>query len=262
MVLRARDGTVGSVVNLLPIPERGATGAPMPIGLVAALPWEVRPLLRGRNGIERDGPFYSFVIRDEPALLTIAGMGAENSYRAAQSMLQRFAPRGLVTLGFAGGLQDDLAPGDLVLADHVLEQVTGEQFDCQVDLWPLEGVRRGRLLSVTRMIPSTAEKRRLAGEWGAVAADMESAGVARAAAQAGVPFCAMKAITDSSAQSISIDIARCQSEDKGLFLRKIVGEAIRTPHGIRDLWMLARGARVAARTLAAALCSAESRGKR
>jgi len=262
MVSRAREGESGSAVNLLPIPDPVSREACATVGLVAALPWEVRPLLRRQEGVEREGPFYSFALRGEPAVLTIAGMGAENSFRAARDLLRRFEPRELVTLGFAGGLVESLAPGDVLLADRVLAQETGEQFDCQVDLWPLEGVRRGSLLSATRVINSTAEKRRLAGEWGAVAVDMESAGVARAAAQAGIPFCAIKSITDSSAQSISIDIARCQSDDKRLSLMKIVAEAIRTPQGIRDLWMLARGARVAARTLAAALCSAESRGKR
>ena len=262
MVSRTRDGAVGSEVNLLPIPEPSSRDARAPIGLVAAFPWEVRPLLRRQNRIERDGPFYSFSLRGELVWLAIAGMGAENSFRAARNLLERFAPRALVTLGFAGGLEESLNPGNVIVADRVLDQETRERFECDADLWPLEGVQRGGLLSVTKVITSVAEKRRLAREWGAVAVDMESAGVARAAAEAGLPFCAIKSITDSAGQSIPIDFARCRSEHKGLSWLKVVGEGIRTPHGIRDLWMLARGARIAARSLAATLCSGESRGKR
>ncbi|OFV92202.1 MAG: hypothetical protein A3H28_01865 [Acidobacteria bacterium RIFCSPLOWO2_02_FULL_61_28] len=247
---------------MLPIPEPISRNARATIGLVAAFSWEVRPLLRRQNGMEHDGPFCSFSLRGETVWLAIAGMGAENSFRAARNLLERFAPRALVTLGFAGGLLESLNPGDVIVADRVLDQETRERFDCDADLWPLEGVQRGSLLSVTKVVASAAEKRRLAREWGAVAVDMESAGVARAAVEAGVPFCAIKSITDSAGQSIPIDFARCRSDHKRLSWLKMVGEGIRTPHGIRDLWMLARGARIAARSLAATLCSGESRGKR
>jgi nucleoside phosphorylase len=203
-----------------------------------------------------------FSLRGEAVWLALCGMGAENSCRAARELLDRGKVRGLVTLGFAGALADSLAPGEIVIADRVFDQQSKEQFECDGELFPLPNARRGSLLSAAEVIASVAEKRRLAREWGVVAADMESAGVARAAAQAGVPFCAIKAITDTSEQSISIDFARCRSDDNGLSVRKIVREAMRSARGMRDLWMLAHGARVAARSLAAALGSADSRGTR
>jgi len=262
MVPRPRDGATGPVVNTLPVPEPGARGAQGPIGLVAALSWEVRQLLRRQSRVERDGSLYLFSLRGEAVWLALSGMGADNSCRAARELLERGKVRGLVTLGFAGALADSLALGEVVIADRVVDQQTGEQFSCSRDLFPLEGARHGNLLSAAAVITTATEKRRLAREWGVVAADMESAGVARAAAQAGVPFCAIKAITDTSEQSISIDFTRCRSEHEGLSMRKIVREGFRTPQGIRDLWMLARGAHIAARSLAAALCSGETRGTR
>jgi len=162
-----------------------------------------------------------------------------------------------VTLGFAGGLVESLNAGDVIVADRVFDQETRERFDCDADLWPLEGVQRGSLLSVPKVITSVAEKRRLAREWGAVAVDMESAGVARAAAEAGGAFCAIKSITDSSNQSISIDFERCRSEHGQLSLFRMAREGMRSPQRIRDLWTLAHGARLAARSLAAALSSAQ-----
>ncbi|MGH9783259.1 MAG: hypothetical protein ACRD88_03660 [Terriglobia bacterium] len=245
-----------------PDPDLGAHREQSSVGLIAAFSWEVRPLLQRQKGVERDGPFCSFSLRGEPVWLSIAGMGAEKSCRAARSLLEQGRVRGLISLGFAGALADSLALGEIIIADRVFDQQSGERFDCDSELFPVEGVRRGSLLSAAEVIASAAEKRRLAREWGAVAADMESAGVARAAAQAGVPFCAIKAITDTSAQSISIDFTRCRSEHNGLSVRKVLREALRSPRGMRDVWMLARGARVAARSLAAALCSADSRGTR
>jgi adenosylhomocysteine nucleosidase len=232
------------------------------MGLVAALSWEVRPLLRRQDDVLRAGALFSFSLRGEPVRLVVAGMGAENSYRAARELLERGKVRGLVTLGFAGALVDSLAPGEVVIADRVLDQQSGERFDCDGELFPVASGRRGGLLSVAGVIATAAQKHRLAEEWGAAAADMESAGVARAAAQAGVPFCAIKAITDTAAQSISIDFTRCRSEHSGLSVGRILREALRSPRSVGDVWMLARGARVAARSLAVVLSSADSRRTR
>jgi adenosylhomocysteine nucleosidase len=160
-----------------------------------------------------------------------------------------------VSIGFAGGLAESLAPGDIVAADRVADARTGEAFDCSDALWPVENAHVGGLLCATRVIASAVEKRSLGGEWNAVAVDMESAGVARAASEGGVAFAAIKAITDAAGQSISIDFARCQSDDKRFSLRKIMIEGLRTPNGILDLWTLARGARAAARALAVTLCA-------
>lgn len=246
-------------------PPRSADGAgkaKASIGLVAAVPWEVRPLLRRQNGVQKDGAVYSLLVGGMPAHLIVAGMGAENAYRAARRLVERFGAGGLVTIGFAGALADSLAPGDIVVADQVLDQRTGERFACTSEAWPIRNARRGGLLSAAEVISAAAEKRALAGQWGAVAVDMESAGVGRAAAESGVPFSAIKAITDTAAQSISIDFANCRSDDNRLSYWKIVREGVRTSQSIRDLWMLAGGARVAARALAAALGLPELRGTR
>ena len=258
MVSQSRHGPVGSAVSSPPVSDLLAQRTLPPIGIVAAFSWEVRLLLRKQNGVKRLGPqLYSFRLGEDPALLAIAGMGAENSFRAAWDLFERFAPRALCTLGFAGALVESLVPGDVILAEKVLDQETGRQFDCRDDLLPLPGIRRGNLLSVSGVITSAAEKRRLAQKWGAVAVDMESAGVARAAAEAGVAFCAIKSITDSRDQSISIDFERCRSEHGQLSLFQMAREGLRSPQRIRDLWTLAHGARLAARSLAAALSSAQ-----
>lgn len=224
------------------------------VGMVGAFRWEVEPLLRNLPGVKRLRPKrYSFFLGGEPVVLSISGMGMENALRAAEELVQTFPLRGLVMLGFAGALVESLRPGDVVLADQVIEQTTGERFDCQTDLWPVRFAHRGKLLMTDRVIRSAAEKRQLGQDWGAVAVDTESAGVARAAGRAGLPFAVVRSITDSSEQSIFIDFERCRREDGQLSWWKIVGEAMTTPEGIRDVWRFARSSRQAAASLAAAL---------
>ncbi|MBI4464949.1 MAG: hypothetical protein HY647_09620 [Acidobacteria bacterium] len=224
------------------------------IGVVAAFRWEVSALLRKDVAVKRLNPgLYSLSLAGRPVVLAISGLGMENAFRAAQALVCNFPLQSLLTVGFAGALAEHLTPGDVVLADRVIEESTQQRFECQRDLLPVRFTERGTLLCVRDMVASADEKRQLGQRWNAAAVDMESAGVAQAALGAGIPFGAVKSITDSSQQTISIDFKRCRSEHHGLSSRGILREGIRTRHGVRDLWRLAQGARRAAGSLATAL---------
>ncbi|MBI4201064.1 MAG: hypothetical protein HY531_02095 [Chloroflexi bacterium] len=233
-----------------------AAAPPKPprLGIVAALRWEAQPLLSKRFQARRlSDNVYSLTLGGEQTVLAIGGIGAQNSFRAARELTEKCQVQGLLTWGFAGGLAASLLPGDVVLADRVVELSTGEHFPCQGDLLPLRFVQRGALLCAHRVIGSAAEKQRLGEDWQAVAVDLESAGVARAAALAAVPFAAIKSITDDFRHSISIDFQDCQSEHGELSAVRIIQKGIQSWHGMRDLWALGLGARLAARNLGAAL---------
>lgn len=234
-----------------------------PIGMVAAFPWEVKPLLRHRLPDAAGRPLsgapypelHTLRLAGRPFLLAVAGAGAENSLRAAEHLAANYSLCGLVTLGFAGGLAAGLKVADVILADRVVDRATQESFACDTDLVPVRFARRGTLLSASSVVATSAEKRQLGEQWRAVAVDMESAGVARAALRAGLPFGAIKAITDSAEQSLSIDFDRCRSEDKSYSVWAVVCQAFRSFRGPGDLWRLAWNARQAAGALAAALRS-------
>lgn len=228
-----------------------------PLGLVAAFRWEVLPLLRGQKNIRRrDRGHIQLLLHGRPAVLAIAGAGAENALRATRELLRSVPVAGVISVGFAGGLQEALQTGDLLLAEEVIEEGTGRRFVCQPGLLRIEGGSAGILLSAGAVVNSVEAKRVLGSRWGAVAVDMESAGVAQAAAEWGVPFGALKSITDDSRQSLAIDFQRCRSDDGGLSAWKILRESLVTPHGLRELWRLAGSSRRAAENLALALHSA------
>ena len=108
------------------------------------------------------------------------------------------------------------------------------------------------------VVGSPDQKRLLGERWKAIAVDMESAGVAQAASEAGLPFTAVKSITDPVEHRLSIDFSRCRSEDKGYFFWAIAKQSLLTHHGIIDLCSLAWNARRAAIALATALLSSSN----
>lgn len=132
------------------------------------------------------------------------GMGPARA-RAAVGVLSADPARALVVLGFGGGLAADSALGEVVLAREVVEldqhgAQCGEPIACQgaaalaVEL-ERAGLRTqtGQVASVSEIITGEARQRMLAA--GAVAVDMESAWVARAAA--GRPFAVLRVLSDT-----------------------------------------------------------------
>jgi adenosylhomocysteine nucleosidase len=229
------------------------------VAMVAAYQWEVRPLIRrvARKGkVRRVGSnSFRFRMHGRPVALAIAGVGAENAYRSTRELLGSVSTSWVLSIGFAGGLSDSLRVADLLLASEVVDEKSGERFRCDAGIWPVEDGQPGVLLASVAVVDSAKAKRALATRWNAMAVDMESSGVARASKEAGLPFGAVKVISDVADESIAIDFQRCWSEDGRLSTWKIVREATASPRGVLGLWRLAKSSRQAAAKLAAALCS-------
>src|SRR3990172_11736133 len=195
----------------------------VPLAMVAAFRWEVSALLRRQRDIIRlEDNHFRFLLKGEPVVLAVAGAGAENAYRATSDLVRKFSVAGVLSIGFAGGLREAVRAGELVVAEEVIDERTGEHFPCQRDLLPIDSGMRGNLLSAVSVVNAAEAKRELGNRWDAVAVDMESIGVARASKEMGLPFGAIKSITDASDQSMAIDFQRCRSEDGGLSSWRIV----------------------------------------
>jgi adenosylhomocysteine nucleosidase len=129
-----------------------------------------------------------------------SGMGAAAAAGAAERLLGREAPpRALVAVGFCGALDPGLRAGDLVAAERVVDERGGEPLHADPALLAAAPGRRGTIVSAVRLARAPGERARLRALGGpnAIAVDLESAALARAAAAAGVPFLALRAVTDA-----------------------------------------------------------------
>ncbi len=130
-------------------------------------------------------------LADERLRVHVSGIGAANAARAAEAVAAA-APEALISAGFCGALAADLRVGDLVAADVVVDERTGERFDADPALLAAAPGRHGTMVSAERVARTPADRARLDG----LAVDMESAALARAAGAAGIPFLALRAVTD------------------------------------------------------------------
>lgn len=140
--------------------------------------------------------------------LAISGASAARAEAAARRLLEEGASR-LLSFGVSGGLAPGAAIGDVIVAEAVTTQA-GERWDADA-AWTDElaaggsddkRVSRKLILGSDAIIGDTAQKQRLFEETGAFAVDMESHAVARVAAEARVPFAALRAIADPADRAI------------------------------------------------------------
>jgi len=99
------------------------------------------------------------------------GVGPQRAEGRTRRALQKVAPAEVWTVGSCGALSDMLAVGDLVTADEVVFK------ERRYRLRPVPGLTCGRLLTVDAPIFSP-DKRREVAPIGAIACEMEAAGVA------------------------------------------------------------------------------------
>jgi 4-hydroxy-3-methylbut-2-en-1-yl diphosphate reductase len=134
-------------------------------------------------------------------------MGCERS-RTAVPTLQDDPAAALVVMGVCGGLDEHCEPGDVVIADQLLdgEQAAGQSLTCP-SAEPLAealerrgiAVRRGTVVSVARI--AHGEKRVELRERGAIVVDMESAWLADGAQ--GRPFAVIRVVADTPSREVT-----------------------------------------------------------
>jgi hypothetical protein len=188
-------------------------------------------------------------------LVVETGVGVENTLRAVDWLLagpahegRGYRPRYILFGGFAGALHAALKVADLVVANEVID-MEGKLWQSS---WPADGVagaRAARLLTVDRFIGDPAEKRALGERYGALAVDMETAAFARRCAEHGVPWGALRVISDDITRPVSREVAELV-EDSRVSAGKLAKLLLRRPFVVRELWRLGRDTKRASRNLA------------
>lgn len=159
---------------------------------VAALPHEIGGLAkrwsRGTLTISGAERTIYFSARHR-AVLVCAGTGRERAYQASRAVAETFSPQVLVSIGFAGSCVPELAPGTVMIPARLVDAATGKEFECAFG--------SGTLASLNE-VAGVAGKRQARERCGALAVEMEAAGVAAAAAERGTQVAAIKAISDGA----------------------------------------------------------------
>jgi hopanoid-associated phosphorylase len=186
----------------------------------------------------------------------IVGGGDPDRTEALVSAAARRA-QCLVSFGIAGGLAPHLRSGDIVLSTEVIDAATrwrpSDDFSRRMTQVATRiGAICGPVLGAQSVVSTQADKARTWSDTGALAVDLESAAVARAAAAAGIPFLVLRAIADPANRQLPPAALIPLADDGTPAIRQVLAEILRRPRQLGALLGVARETRRALVALAGA----------
>lgn len=198
-----------------------STPATAPLGVIVAMSSELKMLLAEMSGVEETSAngftFYRGLIGARPVIAMQCGIGKVNAAVGALTMIENFGPEAIVNTGIAGGTGGGADVLDVVVGREVgyhdvwcgpgnaPGQVQGfpERFAGALELFgiPAEGtdaVKVGLIASGDRFVSTPEELAAvLATQPAAMAVDMESGSIAQVCHIKGVPFLAIRVVSDT-----------------------------------------------------------------
>ncbi|WP_454630266.1 phosphorylase [Bradyrhizobium cenepequi] len=177
-----------------------------------------------------------------PGMIVICSSSDPQQLRALLATLDSSSFRGVISFGVAGGLDPALRSGDVVVATEVLsgdtrflaDMALNEEMVASATL-KRRKIVRGGLAGVEQVIAARACKAALRSETGAAAVDMESHIAAAYAAKAGIPFAALRVISDPAHRALP-ELAKTAVKPNGdIDIRKVLRGVARNPRTLRAL---------------------------
>jgi len=191
-------------------------------GIVVALPEELATLTSKR--IDKG---HCVFIADK-LLVAYSGTGAKNAVAATELLISKGATQ-LVSWGCAAALSPALKPGDLVLADTLIDvddtaiMVNRSWHDYAKNLlMPFIKVKTGKLTESLTIVSSGKEKQQLQLITEAIALDMESIAIAKTAEKKALPFLAIRAIIDPANMDLPRAISYAVNAEGDISLSRLL----------------------------------------
>jgi adenosylhomocysteine nucleosidase len=214
------------------------------IGLVAAMSLESKTLLRHIGRVHRfkadsfRGARFQFPERE--CLLITSGMGSERAATAACSLLKMNKLQLLISFGIAGAVEADLEIGEVVAAREscLMEQGLPGKFHRLAALseaaWnaAAQALQEEEALFTQGTILTTRGAQvvlKEAGEMLHPILDMETAGIAEAATQAGIPLLSLRSISDGPRSPLPLDLSAVMDDDYHFRIGRMIKMVLQKP---------------------------------
>ena len=182
----------------------------MKILFVASDPMEFPGMLRYAHAVRPSDVVVDWsrkaLLNGNELLLVANGIGPLRAGAATAAGIEAFEPAVVVSTGFCGALSPSLEIAQVVAANRIV--TGGNAYDVRVP----KGTVTGPIRSISYIARTAEEKRELAAE-GAIAVEMEAAGVAAEALRYSLPFYCIRAVTDLAGESLANDFNKALRSD-------------------------------------------------
>lgn len=206
------------------------------------------------TGLASEVGVVEILLTAAPLETTVVCAGASTERAAALTQeLIAGGSEGLLSFGIAGALAPDLESGDLIVA-HGLCDAAGEQLATD-GAWRAAltaamdenfvHYREGAILGSSRALLTAADKAAAFADSGCLAVDMESAAVAAAAAEADLPFLAVRAVADRASDDLPALVESAVQPDGRPAVGRSLSALLKRPSQIPATLRLARQSELA-----------------
>ena len=216
------------------------------IGIVIAMESELRPYLTEKTTEVVIGgkTFYKTVIGKREAVIVFSGIGKVNAAYACTLLCREFSPEFIVTTGLSGGLgrsnvlntvvatatcqhdSDTTALGDPIGLISTVNKIYFPADEKLTELFcRLTGAKKGVFACGDQFVADKEKARKIVENFDAVACDMESGAIGQVAYLAGVPYVAIRIISDGANEGAPISFSEL-TEKASVLLYDAVKKAI------------------------------------
>jgi hopanoid-associated phosphorylase len=203
------------------------------------------------TGLKREA-----ALLDAPGVIVIPGGGDSPALAAKlEAAFRQHHPRGVVSVGLGGALSPALAVGDWVVAERIVGDgeawvaEAGWAAELQVRLGPGAKAHLGPIAASETMVVDAASKAALYAATGALAVDMESHVAARFAAAHGLPFAALRVISDGADRALPKAAQAGMKKDGGMDILAVLKSLALDPAQLPALIRTGQEAEVAFKAL-------------
>ncbi len=161
------------------------------------------------------------------ARVLVTGMGRRNAFAALDKYLAATKPSGILTCGFAGGLNPTLGLGAIVY--EMDDGCPWEQA-----LLASDG-KLAKFECANRVAITSNEKHKLWQFTGADAVEMESDTIREMARRQGIPSATIRTISDTAHQNLPLDFNRLLTPDHRIDFARLAARLLLSPRKIADL---------------------------
>ena len=243
-----------------------------PASLFMAVPEEAAPIVKMAGssldrGAELGGmgsntpKVWHFYLGNIPVVLCLTGMGYEKALKAARTVITRFKPFCIISSGFAGGLVPHLNLGDVAgyreLANSSFVQPSEKMLDAfKAAAQACSGtIKSAEVKGITssKVAATVQEKAKLKAMFEAEAVDMEASAAACDAGEFGLPWGAVKVISDTSSENMPLDFEAFTDSTGQVNKLKVALSVLSRPAVIPKLCAMAKTSSAASKNLTAFL---------
>lgn len=207
----------------------------MKIGIIGAMSEEVE-ILKAEMQLKREHKqasmvFYEGDLLSHEVVVVTSGIGKVNAAVCTQILIDRFQVERIINVGIAGGLRDDIYPGDIVIAKNLVQHDMDvrffgdplgqiprmDTFDFKCDENLIKAAEAaiaklddanafvGRIVSGDQFISVAEHQMTLHKTFDAYACEMEGAAIGQVCYLNNMPFVVIRSISDNAINGSHMD---------------------------------------------------------